>query len=49
MKFATMKLHRFRIEDLGSVTVKLAILLALVAVVGLTAYASVQASPPQAF
>jgi hypothetical protein len=45
MKFATMKLHRFRIEDLGSVTIKFAILLALVAVVGVTAYASVEAAP----
>jgi Flp pilus assembly pilin Flp len=44
-----MKLHRFRLEDFGSVTIKFAILLALVAVVGLTAYASVQASPPSAF
>jgi Flp pilus assembly pilin Flp len=40
-----MKLHRFRIEDLGSVTIKFAILLALVAVVGVTAYASVEAAP----
>ena len=49
MKISTMKVHRFLVADLGSVAVKFAILLALVAVVGLTAYASVEASVSHSF
>ncbi len=44
MKIDTMKLQRFLVADQGSTTVRFTIVLALAAVVCLTAYSSLQTS-----
>jgi Flp pilus assembly pilin Flp len=49
MKITTLKVQRFLAADLGSIAVKFAVILALVAIVAVTAYASVETSVSPGF
>jgi hypothetical protein len=44
MKITTLKLQRFLAADLASIAVKCTVIMALVAIVAVTAYASVETS-----